>query len=274
MKLNAHITQSQTNKGDLGEGIVTTPALGRKVWTTGDTSTNIADRSYLTFSASSVSDFGSEVAYRSAFIQRVFCSKVANVGGQTRFLYSTFFDTVNSWAPYVEPHEVPTMGQVSDYLLRPGAGNIATSTYFKGGLISKYVGEHFATDEQTFTSTSDTMFDLWGPDYYVGSPPAWTLWNNYSLAKKMETFLRQIINPSTSDAVGFIIHATQFVRGSVVTSSITTQSAKYGDLEAGKGGPGREQVGIAVAVQVGPGQGPGAVGRRGDGMGGPAAVAG
>jgi hypothetical protein len=229
VKFNAHLLQTQQYAGDLGEGTVSGTAFGPAPIPP-DTQINAPTSPSSALPGNSAL-FQREVPYRNAFIQRIFSSKRGTYQGNTAFLYNTFFDVTDSAIKtyFVQPHELPTMGQVWDYLMRPRSGSKSEAdlTYFPGGVITKYVGDHFGADVDTTLTLRGLLERNIG-----GHIPGAVEWGNYSLVKKLYTILSKIITDSDPGAK-YPIYASAFYGGTLTITSSTQETLITDNLYAG-----------------------------------------
>ena len=234
MKYNAHIKQSNDDVADLG--------YGKTVLTDGSGSSALEYRYWgenTTYSIKEDRPVGSSTinndstAFKESFIQRMFCNK--KNGGN--YYYDKFFTSNTDSTPVVQVHEVPTFGQMADYLL-----------HYKYGIVYNHVGRHLGT-QSSIDSTTVPPNEVYpeGPTYngrIFNFEWIWNLngttsakpfdWATMNLVNKINWILRELlVYDGSSKTTGFKLYGSAYEGADLVVSNIKTASADFTSLRAG-----------------------------------------
>ena len=227
MKFNAHLLQSQSNMGDIGLGQTEVPITDTDNWNDeGDSVKSVgSSRSIITNTDPMVHD----IYYRNAFIGRIFSLKPVYQSGTLAYSYDNFFDGQQDLHPLVDPHEIPTMGQIADYMLKPAA--TLADSWFRGGLMPRYVGDHINGTDQL-----KTLINAY-PDYVtpIGSSSYNWLYQ-YDLTQKIKYVLDRIIGDGVDGTNRFPIQVKNLWAESITTTGTVTENLNTNEFTAGNEG--------------------------------------
>jgi hypothetical protein len=219
VRYNAHLTQSQSQVADLGAGITDIgPSSPAGYW--GNVNTNPV---YYAVSAPLLSDvknsagtpMSADVVFRHAFINRIFSRKLD--GGTAGF--NRFFDGNGNKTVY--PHELPTAGQVSDFLLRR-----------EHGIVDYHLG-----DMRPGVSAKDNLYYVFETGKYVagtGYSIPEESWKNTNFRDKIISIFDRLFNLDSTTA-GFNLHAANFSGGVIISGVTQSNSGRFINLIAGTG---------------------------------------
>lgn len=205
MKHNGHITQTQNNTADIGEGFSSSSGM---------TSFQADYYKRMEPATRSPATGFNETAIRHIFVQKAFAIKRSG----TSFRYNKFFS--DGGVVDVDEHELVTAGQMADYLMRPTLG-----------LMDIQVGPVMGTSDQNmygyFSSTSSYVE---GSGIFV--KPNETVFQQTSLIGKLKYIFDRLLN-NDGTAAGFKIHADEFWGGALNIGSTTSSNVSCVNLSAG-----------------------------------------
>lgn len=206
MKFNAHIKQSNDNVAEFGKGLSSlvdysdnSTNYQTKYWTNSDITLIKDDRDV---SNSSINN--DTQAFKESFVQRVYSNKKSG----SQYYYDRFFN--NSGQIMSQSHELPTAGQMVDYILNK-----------EYGLIEKHIGNHLGIQTSSGEDPSGTnTFNfkwIWDTPYNGTSSP--TGWDNANLITKMNWILKNLLDygqDTMSNSFKLFVHE---LRGTSITVS-------------------------------------------------------
>jgi hypothetical protein len=176
MKFNAHIRQSKDNVAEIGKGITSlTDGEQVKYWDSDDIVSIKSDRQVSNSSINSDTQ-----AFKDSFIQRVFSNK--KIG--SNYYYDKFFSS--SGSPMSQAHELPTSGQMVDYLLNKDYG-----------LVYNHIGNHLGAQSvptNTEPSGSDIFNFAWVWETPYTGPSKPTGWDDEPLVNKINWVFKNFLD--------------------------------------------------------------------------------